>query len=300
MTFLTTPLRLFRTALMHVQRHGWHTITAISVMTLTFIISSLFVLAALGSNVILHYFEKQPQLIIFLKDDASHDRVMEIQHALEQTGKTDKIHYTSKDEAFAFYKNSNKNDPQLVENLSANILPASLDVSPKDAEDLNVLAGIAKDHKYDPFIESVSYQPEVVDKLKSFTQSGRIVGLVLIGFLTIVSFLIVLVTIGLNIASYNDEIEVMRLVGAGSWYIRAPFLLEGVFYGVVSAILSTTVVYFGLPLVADRVQRYLTGIQIFPIPVIPVIGGLLGMELLFGIILGIVGSWVAMRRSLQA
>ena len=76
---LTTPSRILRTALQHMQRHGWHTAAAISVMTLTFFITSLFIMVALGANQVLHYFEKQPQMIIFFKDEVTDLRCQYLQ-----------------------------------------------------------------------------------------------------------------------------------------------------------------------------------------------------------------------------
>ena len=76
-------------------------------------------------------------------------------------------------------------------------------------------------------------------------------------------------------------------------------MLEGIMYGVFASIFSVMVVYISLPWVAAKLQSWLTGINIFPIEVLPVFGGLLLAEILFGVLLGVVGSWLAMRRSLK-
>src|SRR5262249_1552322 len=116
---LTTPSRILRTAFQQLGRHAGHTVAALAVMSLTFFVISLFVLAALGSNVVLDFFEKQPQMIVYFKDAATSQRVDEIKEALTATGKVASTHYTSKDEALAFYKEQNSDDPALTENLSA-------------------------------------------------------------------------------------------------------------------------------------------------------------------------------------
>jgi cell division transport system permease protein len=281
------------------QRNGWHTVAALAVMTLTFFILSLFALTMLASNKVLNFFEQQPQILIYLKDDASQQRVQEIRTALEGTGKVKEIHYTSKDEALSFFKEEMKDNPVLLENVSANILPASLEVSPNNVNDLDDLVKVAKEEKFTDFIEDVRYQQDIAERLASWTSTGRLVGLVLVSFLVVVSLLIMLVTIGVNISAYKDEIEIMRLVGASSWYIQGPFIFEGILYGTIASILSVSIVYLSLPWVAVKLQNWLTGINIFPIEVVPVFGGLLLAELLFGIILGVVGSYLAMRRSLK-
>ena len=220
MSVMTTPSRVFRTALQRMRRNGWHTIAALAVMTLTFFILSLFILTVLGSNKVLHFFEQQPQVSIYLEDNVTQQRVDEIRSALEATGKAKTIKYTSKEEALAFFKEQMKDNPVLLENVSANVLPASLEVSPKDLDDLPALVEVAQDEKFDEFIEEVIYQKDITERLASWTSTGRLVGMVLIIFLIVVSLLIMLVTIGVNISTYKDEIEVMRLVGASSWYIQ--------------------------------------------------------------------------------
>lgn len=299
MSVMTTPSRVYRTATQRMRRNGWHTVAALSVMTLTFFILSLFVLTIMASNKVLHFFEQQPQVLIYLKDDVTQQRVDEIQGALKATGKTKTIDYTSKEEALDFFKEEMKDNPVLLENVSANVLPASLEVSPKDLKDLPDLVKVAQDQKFKDYIEEVSYQRDITERLASWTSTGRLVGLVLVIFLVVVSLLIMLVTIGVNISAYKDEIEVMRLVGASSWYIQGPFVLEGVLYGVFASIFSVLVVYISLPWVASKMQNWLTGINIFPIEVLPVFGGLLLAEIIFGVLLGVVGSWLAMRRSLK-
>lgn len=296
---LTNFSRIFRTALQQMQRHGWHTVAAMSVISLTFFVISLFILVGLGSNVVLNFFEKQPQMIVFFKKDVTEARIQEVRQALEETGKVATVHYTNKEDALAFYKKQTQSDPALTQNLSSNIFLASLDVSPKELKDIDSLAAVVKDKKYEQFIDEVSYPRNVTDRLVSWTSTGRLIGLGLIGFLVLVSFLIMLVTIGLNIASYQEEISVMRLVGASNWFIRGPFVLEGIIYGVVASVLAVGIVYMTLPWVAPRLQSWFSGINIFPIPVLPVFGGMLLFEILLGILLGVIGSVVAMRRSLK-
>lgn len=299
MPLMTTPSRVFRTTLTRMQRNGWHTIAALSVMTLTFFVLSLFILTVLASNKVLTFFEQQPQVIVYLNDGVDEARVQEMRTAVEESGLAKEITYTSKEEALEFFKQEMSDNPVLLENVSANILPASLEISPHDVNNLPKVVEVVESEQFGEYVESISYQKDIAERLASWTSTGRLVGLVLVGFLITVSLLIMLVTIGVNVSTYKDEIEIMRLVGASSWYIQGPFILEGMLYGVIASILSVAVVYISLPWVAVRLQDWLTGINIFPIEVIPVFGGLLLVEILFGMLLGVVGSAIAMRRSLK-
>ena len=120
MSITTTPSRVFRTALQRMRRNGWHTVAALSVMTLTFFILSLFVLTGLATSRVLNYFEQQPQVQIYLKDDAPQEKIDELKAELEATNLAKTVHYTSKEEALAFFKEEMKDNPMLLENVSAN------------------------------------------------------------------------------------------------------------------------------------------------------------------------------------
>jgi cell division transport system permease protein len=119
-----------------------------------------------------------------------------------------------------------------------------------------------------------------------------------VAFLLVTTFLITLIVIGLNISLHQDEIEIMRLVGATSGYIRAPFIFEGVFYGLFSAVAATTFLWLIFALATPSLQRIFAGIPILPAS--PVIFGyLLIGEVLVGAAIGVVGSLVATRRYLN-
>lgn len=297
----TAPARITRTAILHMQRHGWHTLAALSVMTLTFFMLSLFILTLLASNQVLRYFETQPLAIVYFKDEATTAQIESLKADLMATGQVKEVVFTSKEQALGYFKQdlANQRNDEVLDSLPEVSLPASIDIAANNIEDLSVLMNLVNDPKYHDIVEEVRYNQDVAERLASWIATGRVAGLILIGFLLTVSFLIMLVTIGLNIAAFRDEIEIMRLVGAGNWYIRGPFFLEGILYGVISAILAVTIVYASLPWLANGLQSWLAGIDIFPIAVLPVFGGLLLGQMLFGTVLGILGSSIAMRRSLN-
>jgi cell division transport system permease protein len=119
-------------------------------------------------------------------------------------------------------------------------LPASLEVSTKD---ISFLPDVAQILKNEPTVEEVIFQEDVVKALHSWTSTLRKIGVGLIGVLGLVSLLIILVIVGMKITMRREEIEILQLLGATSWYIRAPFVLEGIFYGIVGAFLAWGVSY---------------------------------------------------------
>ncbi|MCX6726028.1 MAG: permease-like cell division protein FtsX [Candidatus Shapirobacteria bacterium] len=122
----------WRTTWTHMRRSPYQSLAAVLIMFLTFFISTVFVLTAGGFQIVLHYFETRPQVTAFLKDETTSSQIDFLQAELAQTGKVKETKYISKEEALVIYKEQNKNDPLLLEMVTASILPASIEVSTND------------------------------------------------------------------------------------------------------------------------------------------------------------------------
>lgn len=284
-----------RTAWTHIRRSPYQAMAAISIMVLTFFLASLTVLVAAGSQALLRYFETRPQVTAFFKDEVKAEEIEALKQELNQTGKVSQIRFVSKEEALAIYREQNKNDPLLLEMVTANILPASLEVS---TTDIAFLAEIAQTLRDKPEVEEVIFQEDVVKSLKTWTDTLRKIGIVLIAFLVFISMLIVLIIVGMKVALRKEEVEILRLIGATNWYIRAPFIFEGIFYGLVGAILGWGTAFLLLLYTTPFLVQFLSGIPLLPVPIIFMLI-ILGIELLAGIIIGSFGSFLAVKRYLR-
>ena len=295
MSLFTTPVRIIKTTAQHFLRNMSHSITAVIVMSLTLILITFFILMIFGLNVVLTHFEAKPQVTAFFKDEASVDNINVIKGKLFETGEVKEIQYVSKEEALARYKEQNKDEPILLEMVSAKILPASLEISATDIVYLGHLASLLEEES---LVEDVYFQQDVVSTLQQWTSAIRLGGMVVVGVFGFISILIVIITITSNIASRHEEIEIMRLVGASSSYIRWPFLLEGMSYGVISGTIALLLVYFLLPYIAPSVSNFMAGIPLFPIPNTVILKLFLG-DVALGIFMGVTGSMVAIYKGLS-
>jgi len=284
-----------KTTWTHIRRSPYQTLAAIGIMTLTFFLSTLIILVAAGSQALLHYFETRPQVTAFFKDEVKMDEVEKLKEKLNQTGKIKSLKYVSKEEALEIYKEQNKSDPLLLEMVTANILPASLEVS---TTDITYLGEIAQILRQEPGVEEVVFQEDVVGALKNWTDTIRKIGLALIGFLGVVSFLVVLVIIGMKVALRKKEVEILQLIGATNWFIRAPFVFEGIFYGIAGAILGWGAGILLLMYSTPFLVEFLAGIPILPVPLVFILA-MLGGEVLVGMIIGTLGSLLAVKRYLK-
>ena len=292
---MKTISRLTKTTFQRISRNPYHSVGAVFVMFLTFFVGGIFILISAGSNQVLNYFESRPQIDAFFKDGSSQEDIDTLEKKLNDTGLVSEIRFISKEEALEIYKERNKDDPLLLEFVSADILPASFQISSKKIEDLDQLASIVTEEE---IVENVVYQRDLVQTLSNWTKTIRNIGIVVVVFLLITSVLITLIVISLNISLHKDEIETMRLVGATEFYVRTPFILEGIFYGVMAAVLATVFIWLLFYWVSPFLEGFLADIPILPIDQ-RVFLYLFLAEGATGIIIGALGSYTATRKYLK-
>lgn len=279
----------------HIRRSPYQSLSAIIVMTLTFFIASLFALLVLGSTKIINFFESKPQITLFFIDEASQKDIEGLEGRLRDTGKVASLRFISKEEALKIYQEQNKDDPLLLELVTANILPASLEISAINVQELASLAEVVKST---PIVEEVVFQKDIVDTLTSWTNAIRLIGLAFVASLGLVSIFTLIMVIGMKIAKRKDEIEIMRLVGASSWYIRWPFIIEGAIYGIIGATVAWVLSYGILLYITPFLKSFLTGIPLFPVDPLLMLS-LLAVEVSLATMLGTLGSFLAVLRYLK-
>lgn len=287
--------QLLKTTWTHIRRTPYQSLAAVLIMTLTFFVITAFTLLAAGSQAILSYFETRPQVTAFFEDQVTPAQVDMLKAKLAETNKIKEIKYISKEEALAIYREQNKDDPLLLEMVTANILPASLEVS---TTNITYLGEIAEILRQEPGVEEVIFQQDVVEALHKWTTNIRRIGAVLAIAFSSTALLTILVIIGMKVALRKEEVEIMGLIGASRGFIRAPFLLEGIFYGVVGAFIAWGICYLFLLYATPFLVGFLVGIPILPVPILFMLA-LLGGEILLGIFIGTLGSFIAVRRYLE-
>jgi len=289
-------MRHFRTAWQYIRRSPYQSLAAVMIMFLTLLAIGIFGFLSYGSFVVLKHFESKPEITVFFKDEKGREEIRSLEKRLDQSDKVAETKYVSKEDALAIYKEMFKNDPILLEMVTANILPASLEISATEAR---FLADINEIIKKEENIEEVVYQKDIVDNLLKVTTAIRLVGLTVIAYLTFTSILVIITIIGMKISTRREEIGIMQLIGAKNWYIRAPFILEGIIYGVVGAVLASGVCvgisFYG----ADKVAGFFKGVPLLPLPGIFYLG-LFGAELAIGAFIGGIGSLIVVWRYLRS
>jgi cell division transport system permease protein len=264
-------------------------------MTLTFFAISVFAFITIGVTKITAYFESKPQVTAFFKDEAKQSDINALIKTLQKSEQVAEVKYVSKSEALKIYREQNKNDPLLLDLVTEEILPASLEISATRIEDLAV---ISEALKKSPIVSEVIFQKDVVQTLSSWTSALRKIGAAIIVILIIVSVFVMATIIGFKISQKREEIEIMKLLSATNWYIRWPFLMEGMFYGVVGAVFGWLIASAGLLYLTPFLKSFLGSIPLLPAP-FELFFLLLGAELIVAIFLGSLSSFLAVLRYLK-
>lgn len=295
MTKKLASMKQVKGALKILRRSPYQALAAALAMSLTFFVSSIFILLIVGGQIVLNYIEQRPQVIAFFKDDTSEAKIHEIISQVKETNLTRDVKYVTKEEALAIYRERNKDEPLLLESVSADFLPASIDISVKKASDINQITQVVKSRQE---VERVITPENFIEQLVKWTKTIRTGGIIFVSTLLAISFLIIIMVLGMRIAIRRDEITIMNLVGATKWYISKPFFIEGALYGVVGASVSIFFVYALLLFYSPNIQEFLGPIQIFPInPSFFII--LWAIETFVAATIGVLGAAIALYRYLK-
>ena len=282
----------YKSVFQTIRRSPYQSFLAIVMTTITFFMISVFALIVLGATQLLNYFESRPQVTAFFKDEATSQDVDSLKSRLENSVKLESSKFISKTDALSIYQAQNKDNPLLLEMVTAEILPSSLEVSSSDVNDLEKIASIMQ---ADPFVEEVIFQKDVIDTLKKWLGGIRLAGAILTGLLIFASVSTIIIIIGLKFRGKKPEVYTLSLLGATSWYIRSPYVAEAIFYSVIGSTIGWGVAYLSLLYLTPNLINFLGDVIFLPVP-LWVMFTLLAGEVLLGIILGTVASLTATRR----
>lgn len=288
-------MKIFGSVWKNIRRSPYQTLAAVSVMTLTFFTVSLVGLSLFVLSNITNYFESRPQVTAFFKNEAKQSEIDSLKSQMESDPNVASVKFVSKEQALQIYKQQNKNDPLLLDLVTADILPSSLEISTKRIQDLSEVSDKLKGSS---IVDQVIYQQDVISTLTSYVTAVRRIGIGAVVLFSLFSVLITMVIIGVKVSQKRDDIEIMRLIGAGNWYIRKPFVLEGIFYGFTGTVIGLIAsLLLGLYL-KSALSSFLHGIPAFTGSTIFVLELFIG-EILMAIFLGFLASYIAVLRYLK-
>jgi len=285
--------RLFRETVSGLRRNGLVVFAAISTTFIALVLVGFALLAQREVNLIVDYTGGKVEVSVYLSDGISAEQQQALSAKLSAMQEVANVEYLSKDDACALFRKQFANQPDLVNNVDCNTLPASFRVKMKDPE----LFGVVQDRlEGEPGIERITDQADLLKKLFTLTGMFRL-GALAVGILMLVSSaLLIANTVRMGLFARRKEIGIMKLVGATNWFIRIPFLIEGVVEGLIGAGLAVGVLFAFKTFFINPLYGNITILPwVQTSDVIATIPWLIGS----GVIVALVASFAGMRRFLD-
>jgi cell division transport system permease protein len=300
--------RIFKSGFVNFGRNIWLAIAAMAMMGITLTILLFAVVANATFSHTITDITSHIDVSVYLKDTVTEQQRNDLIDHLKSVDNVQAVGYVSKDQALKNYRQQNINNADLLAAISAtdNPLPASLVISPTDPNKLSSI----KDYLDKPDIKALQSDPTsysgdrkaAIDKIAQATHFFRQAGIVGIAVFIVISMLIIFNTIRMTIFNRRDELVIMRLLGATPGYIRGPFIVETMLYGVVAAAISLVICGALFAVASSTLQASSLGLldisysgDYFK----KNLGLILTTQILAGILIGALSSTVAARRYLK-
>ncbi len=286
-----------KTAIQNIWRNGVMSISSIFAVTITLVLIAVIGVVAINIQDMTYDIEESLTIYVKMDREVKDSKAQEIQSDIEAIDGVKKVTFSSKDDELnKLIESQNDDGKKLFETYRKNNpLGAAYDVEVKDTKQLDSIA--QKIQELDN-VNEVNYGGESTSSLVSSLESVRNGGAIFVVALTIVALFMIANTIKITITSRQTEISIMRMVGASNWYIRLPYMLEGIFIGIIGAIIPVAVLYFGYTTVFNSAKDLLPAIMTLrePFPFVWQCGGIL-VGLGSGV--GLIGSFVSVRKFLK-
>ena len=273
-------------------------ITAVLAISAMMLILGLFFVAFVNVDLFANVIKQDYNIVeVFLNDNNTDAVNNDIGSKLKSTEGVDKVEFRSKVDAIKIMKKRWGDNGYLLDSLADNPLPNSYLVYVKDK---SVADKLSKSATSISGVEDIKYYQDTVEKLQRITNFIQTASIITMIFLIIVSVIIVANTIKLTVFARSKEISIMKYLGATDWFVRGPFLFEGIILGFVSATISTAlmfVIYSRLiGVVGPDIMRMLS------VPVVPtgyLIPNVMLIFIALGVGVGTCGSIISIRRFLD-
>lgn len=288
----------FKQAFKQVFRNRAMSVASMFSITAMLLILGLFFILVVNINMVSETAKKQFDTIqVYLLDTTTYEQASAMLTDLEKTDGVKEAIYLSNEEAMAKWRTKWGDNAYLLDGLDKNPLPNSLLVKVTKLEAADAVVAKLKTFQG---IEDVKYYKDTVDQLMKITRFIQIGATIVIIFLVIISVVVVSNTIKLTVLAREREISIMKYVGATNWFIRGPFLIEGILIGILSALISVGVISLLYYKLSELIgQQLFVMLSTTMVPGTFLVIHLIWIFAALGVSIGACGSIISMRRFLD-
>lgn len=291
--------RIFKLGWLSFTREGGLTAASIFILVIVIILfSSLFILKE-TSQFLISQLRGKADISVYFKEGASENEILNIKEEISKIPEVKEVKYISEAKALEEFIERHKDNPALMESVEelGNPFLASLNIKAWEASQYGMIANFLEHPVYEDLVEKVDYYQRklVIERIFVITSEIEKAGWLGAIILVIIAILVTFNTIRLAIYNSREEIKIQRLVGAGNWFIRAPFLVQGAISGIFAALISLLIFSLICWGVSPKIEVFFPGLNLFSF-FTDNFRTLLAIQLLTGIGLGVVSSTIAIRR----
>jgi cell division transport system permease protein len=285
------------------KRQGGLSFATIFILILTISLVTTLFLFQKTSEYLVESLKEKVDMYVYFQEELSSERIMEVQEELSKMPEVKEIAYISREEALERFTERHEGDQAIIESLEElgrNPLLASLNIKAWDATQYAAIASFLTNASFNDLIYKVDYQQKksAIDQIFSITDSINNAGMIASIIFAVVAVLVAFNTVRLAIYNRKEEIETMRLVGASNWFIRGPFLVQGMIGGLLAVFTTLLIFGVGLYFLAPKLSILIPGYSIFNY-FLSNLWLILLLQLATGIGLGGLSSWIAVRKYLK-
>ena len=300
---IITLKRIIKSGLVSFWRNGWLSTATVLIMTIALIVWTTLFLSNVVLTSVLSVLSEKVDISVYFNLGAKEQDIIALKSNLEGMSDVAKIDYVSQENALEIFKKRHSGDEILLKSISEldnNPLEASLNILAKDTSKYDSIVSLLGKDQYKSLISKINYSENrmAIDRLSyiiKILREGGLLASLIFGF---IAFLVAFNTVRLAIYSSREEITIMKLVGASNWFVRGPFLTEGIVHGLVASMFSFMIIVPGVSFLGPKLFNFLPEINLtqyfynnFFI--------ILSIQTAAGVVLGVFSSWVAVRKYLK-
>ena len=300
---LTKIKRIIKTGWKEFSRNIGLSMATVFIMIMVISLVTILFLLKPVSDILIGNVQKRVDVSVYLKEDVNTDQIMELRSELSKIPEVKEINYVSKEEALETFIEIHKDDPVLIESLTEvgyNPFLASLNIKAWEASQYEQVANFLESDSFQNLIDKVDYyqRKPVIEKVFALANGVNKVGFFLGIIFGAIAVLISFNTVRIAIHSSKEEISIMRLVGASNWFIRGPFLVQGVIVGFIAVIITLLITFGFSYFLNSKIMSLAPEINLWEIFISNLLILLL-IQLATGVGLGIISSYIAVRKYLK-
>ena len=278
-----------------IRRNGFMSFASISTVAVALMVLGIFLLIFLNTNNLAKHLESQVQVSVYMQDDANQEELDATKVKLEKMDGVVKVTAITKKEALERFKERLGDQQKILETLGGdNPFPNSFDVQVKNPD---VIKGITDEISKMPKVETARFGQDVVEHLFQLIRVLRFSGILIALFLGAATLFIIVNTIRLTVFARRKEVEIMKYVGATDWFIRWPFMLEGMALGFFGAVIANILLNISYASMMATIHKALAFLPLLPTQ--PLMTYMTIFLLLAGVGIGALGSYISLHKFLR-